>query len=148
MKRSEYSSPASLHSAASTRRWGARSLRRPSCSTAVSTQLTDNTARNSALGKGSAAISGSHAFFSSTPNAAANWTSPVDYRGGQMHVVVDVLEKMNDVETRLSFCMADASVTCANGWAPFKTKGRYTFRVCPAFLFCVSRRKNGERERS
>lgn len=92
--------------------------------------VADNSARNTALGKGSPSLKGSHAFFATTAAGKSSWVSPVPYRDGQLHVVVDVLGKPSAAEVRLSLCMDDAGVTCV-GTASFTKSGRYAFAQKP-----------------
>ena len=73
------------------------------------------------VGKG---LQGSHAALEFTAEQPANWTSPVDYRKGRIHLVLDVLEKPSDISVKLATCFIQSSYTCSNG-LPFTKTGHF-----------------------
>ena len=96
------------------------------------TQTSDNTKFNAPFGA-SSSLKGSHAFFAPSPRSPSNFVSPVDYRDGTFHVVIDVLAKPTATKMLTAACFLQGNYTCL-GYATLTTPGRVHFsQAVPSF---------------
>ncbi|MBX7097704.1 MAG: hypothetical protein K1X89_08330 [Myxococcaceae bacterium] len=96
------------------------------------TQTSDNTKFNAPFGA-SSSLKGSHAFFAPSTLSPSNYVSPVDYRDGTFHVVIDVLAKPTATKMLTAACFLQGNYTCL-GYANLTTPGRVHFsQAVPSF---------------
>jgi hypothetical protein len=96
--------------------------------------LADNSARNNPIKSGAAGLKGSHAYFLPAADRPKNWVSPVNYRDGKMHVIIDVLAKPGKNPVRLSYCMENPGAACV-GQVTIDRVGRFEIDQKPGGFF-------------